>query len=604
MHDLIALELSVEREVCRRHPAYGGLFDEALAQKKRVVLISDIYLPYDHVAEVLRDAGYRGYERLFVSSCEGTNKASGRLFPLVASALEVDPSRIVHFGDDEDADVAKARAAGFKALQVERGERRLRAPQLVPSGIFDGSEALNESVMLGLFKNRAWTRVLADQRAPDKVAFQIGYQVLGPLCYGFARWCATHAASRGIEKLCFVSREGWFLKQVYDELAPIWGCRVPSEYFHASRRALYMALAEPPYPESVSALLGKLGPLRSYLESVEIDPQGVDIETHGFRRLDDWVNQYIDPSGYSRLVDLFGDHRAHLEQQCIREREGYLSYLKSLGFERCTHVGFIDSGWYGSSQRALTKLMQMAGLDCRITGLYIALAECGRKNFDARSDGLGFVHHFFQDGGGRDLKGYAELACVLEVLLSAPSPSLRRMRITEEGPKPVYVTDPARTALHPNAAAIQRGALAFVREFASEGREGYTPTVSAETATKLIQHLVDSPDPVRARVIGSLPYDPHAFNVDRRGVFLPDTDEEGHPLDGSSVLRRPKALFDAFHDSNWRRGFYSSRTSPLARSLLRTFEPCLWTPDGAAARAYHRSHRLARRVKHAVQSRN
>ena len=64
-------------------------------------------------------------------SCElGASKPAPAIFRKTAEQLEAPPDTILHVGDSFEMDVAGARAAGFKALQIERNARTLQAGQI------------------------------------------------------------------------------------------------------------------------------------------------------------------------------------------------------------------------------------------------------------------------------------------------------------------------------------------------------------------------------------------------------------------------------------------------------------------------------------------
>ncbi|MBQ5447921.1 MAG: hypothetical protein IIT52_03515, partial [Candidatus Methanomethylophilus sp.] len=82
-----------------------ALYDKVLGQGKRIILISDMYLPESVLAEMLSVCGYGGYERLFLSNVADRNKASGDIYDHIVSDLGVPADRIVMIGDNKKADV-------------------------------------------------------------------------------------------------------------------------------------------------------------------------------------------------------------------------------------------------------------------------------------------------------------------------------------------------------------------------------------------------------------------------------------------------------------------------------------------------------------------
>ena len=113
---LYELELEVEREVLLpREPLYA-LFRQALAQGKRVFLVSDMYHAGETLVRLLEENGIAGYEKLLVSSDCRQLKSQG-LFDALTT-LGVPASRIVHIGNNINDDMKQAKRAGLQAVLV------------------------------------------------------------------------------------------------------------------------------------------------------------------------------------------------------------------------------------------------------------------------------------------------------------------------------------------------------------------------------------------------------------------------------------------------------------------------------------------------------
>lgn len=583
---LAELELRAERLACRRHPRHGDLFDAALAAGKRVVVASDTYLPEAHLEAVLTDAGYHGWERLFASNAVGTNKASGRLFHALVETLGVSGDRIAHFGDDVTSDVLRAEASGLHRVLVQRGDTLLarRAPHLVELGRHGGTDRLASSIFLGVQYADASRDPFEDPDSDTlEVAYHLGHRILGPVGYAFTCWVADQAKLHGLDKLCFVSREGWFLRRLYDTLAPRLGCEVPSEYLYASRRMLRMTIATEPLVDFVLDVLADEGPIQAYLDNVELDLSDEELQHFGFHDRGAFVRG-------KDLADLLRAHRNRLASIRDDERAACLAYLQETGFVDAAHVGLVDSGWFGNSQRALTQLLRGAGHDVQLTGLYVGLAPSGRRNFSEDSSALGFLYHFRHPAGARDVRPFNDLARMIELLLAAPSPSVRRMRRTPDGVVPVFVRKPTNERLHPVAEAIQRGALAFAETYA-DALPGEPPRLTADLGRSLLEGFLREPSYAEARCVGQLPYDKSEFN-DETSIFLTPPDEATR-----AFLSNPRRIQQEFADSNWRQGYLASLRSEPVRRLLLASHPSLWQPAGLPARTYDRLRRWYRRVR-------
>ncbi len=74
------LEKDLEIKYCYQRKYTKDLYELANYLGKRIIFISDMYLEYATVSEILKNTGYDKYEKLFLSSNEGKLKYSGKLY--------------------------------------------------------------------------------------------------------------------------------------------------------------------------------------------------------------------------------------------------------------------------------------------------------------------------------------------------------------------------------------------------------------------------------------------------------------------------------------------------------------------------------------------
>ena len=85
----------------------------------------------DRLRPLLNALGLARRLEAIVVSCEaGASKPAPAIFQKAAEQLHAPPDTILHVGDSFEMDVAGARAAGFKALQIERNAGTIRAGQI------------------------------------------------------------------------------------------------------------------------------------------------------------------------------------------------------------------------------------------------------------------------------------------------------------------------------------------------------------------------------------------------------------------------------------------------------------------------------------------
>lgn len=114
-----AASLHPNRRLLRRLAAFR-------ARGKRVIAISDMYLPRAFLCELLdRVAPGHPVDAVYCSAEFNLTKRSSRLFGAVLEREGVAPGRVLHLGDDRRADLEMARTAGLQSRWLPRRHMKL-----------------------------------------------------------------------------------------------------------------------------------------------------------------------------------------------------------------------------------------------------------------------------------------------------------------------------------------------------------------------------------------------------------------------------------------------------------------------------------------------
>jgi FMN phosphatase YigB (HAD superfamily) len=128
-----AASLHPNRRLLRRLAALS-------ARGKRVIAISDMYLPRELLCELLdRVAPGHPIDAVYCSAELNLTKRSARLFGAVLEREGVSADRVLHLGDDRRADLEMARSAGLQSRWLPRRHmqllRKLDGVLLVSAGL-------------------------------------------------------------------------------------------------------------------------------------------------------------------------------------------------------------------------------------------------------------------------------------------------------------------------------------------------------------------------------------------------------------------------------------------------------------------------------------
>lgn len=197
------VELQTELKLLVRNPYAYDLYRAALAQGKRVVALSDMYLPSDFLRNVLNREGYGALEDVMVSNELNATKWTGRIYPKATKRIGAAPERILQVGDNEWSDYKWALKEGFKAHLIPQIADRLRE-DLAPYASTDGSvrSAIHNALIL-------------EYEDKDDPWEKYGYMLGGPVVLSFLFWIKERANLNQNDHLAFVGRDGWILHQIY-----------------------------------------------------------------------------------------------------------------------------------------------------------------------------------------------------------------------------------------------------------------------------------------------------------------------------------------------------------------------------------------------------
>lgn len=245
----LEIQFTNVREVVKELYEYAGYLG-----KKRI-FISDMYLDYKTVTEILEKNGYFGYERVFLSSEEGVLKNTGALYECVLNKLGISSKQIIHMGDTFNNDIIMAERKGIHAVYIPKTIDVFKnkvnnlstgfacnAYEQLTNGFID-KEKVEESIgygsMLSMIANKYFDNPFrtfvkgSDYNVDPKF---VGYYVVGMHLLGLVKWISLN--TKNYNRILFMSRDGFLIKQAYDIWRDITKKGISSAYIYVSRKLL------------------------------------------------------------------------------------------------------------------------------------------------------------------------------------------------------------------------------------------------------------------------------------------------------------------------------------------------------------------------------
>lgn len=436
------IEIQYEIDLCTRHKELFKVFDFCIQNNKKVILISDMYLHETVIKTILKNNGYNNYDKLYLSSKIGLRKNTGNLFHYVLKDLNIDPSKMIHIGDNLKNDYIKPRAINIDAIHISIHMNHLKYT--------DFKSSYKRPYAYRYLQNLINNNI--DIEKSDY--FKFGYEIFGPVLYGFTNWLFSEVKKNNYKSLYFLARDGYILKRAFDTLYS--NENINSHYLYMSRKSVR------------TAQFFKLSSIEKMIELV-VGKKYFDIE-YVLNSLSISEEVYlpilnkmcIDPKKIitkGTLEDkvykeLFLALKEHIYSNAKLQYEALQGYLLQEKVD--TNSILVDIGWRGSIQKSLIELT-----DYDLKGYYLGVTSATYKNNNIK--GYLFEPKIEND---YECEKYSSFVGLIEFLFLAQEGSTIGFKYEENEYKPIlkeyeYNVDSKEIR---SVIEIQHGAMSFVED--------------------------------------------------------------------------------------------------------------------------------------------
>ena len=438
--DVTRYELEMESSMLVPREQFIDWLEELHDSGKRIFIISDIYLPADHLKALVEKAGFLKYTEDLVSSADSfLAKASGKAYSLVQKRFGLDTSSWLHIGDNPHSDGMRADEFGIRALVLLDASEKHRKALI--------KRYVNYSEGRPFYRGRALQQLMLPhekENIPRTALYTEGYNFLGPMVAGFVQHIAEESRRLGLSKIFFLSREGYTFKKVWEESVELLfpDKDIPEiEYLYVSRMALagascaydgltkeHITIAFLPPGNRDFHDLARIYKLDTTLLIPHMERFGITVDTcltprhEGFDR-----EAYIQ---FTKMID-DGKFQEEIKRQTKDSNRALLRYLDELEFFDQKQVGIVDIGWLGTIQRFFYNAVKHRD-DCpRLHGYLLGATRGIEYSKELKNSIEGVIY----DRDRFDLAASSILYArdIFEEACRAPHPTLDGYELTTEG---------------------------------------------------------------------------------------------------------------------------------------------------------------------------
>lgn len=348
---LMQAEIDTELLITQPNPEMIEFF-KFCKERKRVIIISDMYLAGEFFHKLLARYGMPVQDVFVSADLDATKRDCGDIFNLVSSKLGIEPGRILHIGDSIVSDVERAEEQKFRAFHYVEARKPAKKQ----------GQSFSASLATGLHR-------LADF-SESSAFYEYGFRYGGPALYGLSKYVISEAKSDGIEHLLYVSRDGYIVHEVAQSDPDL---TIPSSYFKGSRTAFNLASINATNFEAYIPFLlsGANG-----LSPCEVFAR-IDVAAPGRELLDEiglGDDTVISHKNMEQVAGLLRACKWRVLARCAEVRRGLFLYLRKLGIRSGQKVGLVDVGWSGTTLDAFNNAVKNM-LDIDVVGYFLCLVD-------------------------------------------------------------------------------------------------------------------------------------------------------------------------------------------------------------------------------------
>ena len=442
--ELAKMEWELDFSLLTVREAVKKVFDTCVTMGKKVIITTDSYYSKDQISWILNSFGFSGYDELLVSCEYGTAKTQN-LFSVLSDKYR--GRKILHIGDDEFADIEKAKSFGIDTFRIYNANDLFDA--LGGLGVEDKILNISDSVKIGLFLSHLFNNPFwfedEECRLSVNSAADIGYLFSGAMITDFILWMKECTQQQGYEQKLFGARDGYLV----DELFKIVNHSEKSNYFLCSRTAAIRAGMDS--QEDIN-----------YVESMKYFGTPEKALEKRFGIIVDDVNNV--------------DCSAMILEKAKQQRNNYHKYVDKLGIGS-GKLAFFDFVAKGTTQMYLQKLFVQ-----HMKGFYFLQLE---REF-MKDKGLD-IESFYSDEE-KNTSAIFDNYYILETVLTSPDPQLLEFDLDGN---PIYADETRSDEDIATIKLVQSGIVDYFKDYLRLVPESQRKVNKAldEKLLELINHI-------------------------------------------------------------------------------------------------------------------
>lgn len=242
--------------------------------------------------------------------------------------------------------------------------------------------------------------------------------VFAPVTVDFVTWVLQNAVRDGCRRLYFLARDGYLFYGTAKKICKAENLDIDCRYLKVSRYALRMAeyaSMKENCVEFVCArgiditfekMMNRAGLTKSEAEEIA--------EQCGYKERYCQVLTYTEIDQIKEFLRKSALFQSYVKRHSEEAYPNVMGYLRQEGLLDGTPFAVVDSGWLGTIQKSLTRLLRTENSKSTVQGYYFGLYET-----PAESSAADYKAFYFEQKGGLRRKAHFS-NCLFELVFSSP----------------------------------------------------------------------------------------------------------------------------------------------------------------------------------------
>ena len=312
---------------------------QAKSQGKQIFVVSDFYCEKHILARWFANLNVLELiDDIFVSCEFGLSKRTGKLYKYLIKTYNFNRKSIMMIGDNAHSDCRMARLRGITAKHINSKNKK-------------SSKELKQKIKYG-------ASFCEFKKIFNMYGTEYNYSNYAFVFYLYYKRLHEALQKNGAKDVMFMSREGQFMKKLFDEYCVANNYKINTHYFYVSRNSVLVASLKPLEQETFDIMLRSINKMniRSFLATlnfskVEIEQIKNDIAVDIDKASKDFIasKEFCELKSSKLFVELYESKRSE-------QRANLDTYLKSFNIDfQAEGMHLVDVGWFGTIQDFLAK---------------------------------------------------------------------------------------------------------------------------------------------------------------------------------------------------------------------------------------------------------